>query len=113
MSTANTSVVAGSGNVFEDLGLPDAQDRLAKAKLAQKITAIMRDRQLTQSAAAEILLVDQPKVSALTSGRLSGFSFERLIHFLTLLGQDVEIAVSETPHSRHVGHLKVSLAPTP
>ena len=104
----NTDIVASSGNVFADLSLPDAQERLAKAELARKISAIIRGRRLTQSAAAEILAVDQPKISALVTGRLSGFSFERLIHFLTLLGQDVQITVTDTPRGRHVGQLTVS-----
>ena len=108
MSSTNTDVIVSSGNVFDDLGFPDAQERLARAELARKIGAIIRDRGLTQSAAAEILGVDQPKVSALVTGRLSGFSFERLIHFLTLLGQDVAITVTDAPSSRPVGQLTVS-----
>jgi predicted XRE-type DNA-binding protein len=104
------NVVASSGNVFEDLGLPNAQGRLAKAELARRIGIIIADRHLTQSAASEILGVDQPKVSVLMSGRLSGFSLERLMHFLTLLGQDIEIVVSAEPTSKSVGDLKVRLA---
>ena len=108
MSCTNADIIASSGNVFDDLGFPDAQERLARAELARKISAVVRDRGLTQSAATEILGVDQPKVSALVTGRLSGFSFERLIHFLTLLGQDVTISVANTPPSRPVGHLTVN-----
>ena len=108
MSSTNADIIASGGNVFDDLGFPDAQERLARAELARKIGAIIRARALTQSAAAEILGVDQPKVSALVTGRLSGFSFERLIHFLTLLGQDVAIAVTNTPPSRPVGQITVS-----
>jgi len=107
MSSANADIVASSGNVFDDLDLPDAQDRLAKAELARKIGAIIRDRQLTQAAAAGILGVDQPKVSALATGRLTGFSFERLIHFLTLLGQDVTISVTDTSPEQPVGQITV------
>ena len=111
MSSTNADIIASSGNVFDDLGFPDAQERLAKAELARTISAIVRDRGLTQSAAAEILGVDQPEVSPLVTGHLSGFSFERLIHFLTLLGQDVAITVTATSHSRPVGQLTVSIAP--
>ena len=112
--TSNTDIVASGGSVFfEDLGLPDAQERLAKAALARKISAIIRERQLTQSAAAEILGVDQPKVSALVTGRLSDFSFEHLIHLLTLLGQDVAITVTDTLPSRPVGQLTASLPSAP
>ncbi|MCI0349905.1 MAG: helix-turn-helix domain-containing protein, partial [Acidobacteriales bacterium] len=78
--------VTSSGNVFADLGFPNAEEMLAKAELAQKITAIIERRRLTQVRAAEVLGVDQPKISALKRGRLSGFSLERLVRFLILLG---------------------------
>ncbi len=77
-----TEVYHGSGNVFADLGLPDAEERLAKAELAPQILNIIARRRLTQAQAAELLGIDQPKVSALTRGKLSGFSMERLFHFL-------------------------------
>ncbi len=82
-----------SGNVFADLGFPNAEELLAKAELAHKITAIIQRRGLTQARAAALLGVDQPKVSALKRGRLSGFSLERLVRFLILLGRDVQIVV--------------------
>jgi predicted XRE-type DNA-binding protein len=114
MRSANDNdIIAGSGNVFADLGLPDAPDRLARAELARKIATIIRDRSLTQAAAAAILDVDQPKVSAIVSGRLTGFSIERLMHFLTLLGQDVEIVVSSKPSLEPAGRLTVRLVPAP
>ena len=90
--------IEGSGNVFADLGLPNADERLAKADLAIKITEILRRRRLTQVQAAVVLGVDQPKVSALIRGRLSGFSIERLLRFLLLLGADVSITIH--PHRR-------------
>jgi predicted XRE-type DNA-binding protein len=62
---------------------------------------------LTQTRAAHILRIDQPKISRLLRGQLSGFSTERLIHFLTLLGRDVEITVKPAPRSRRQGHLRV------
>lgn len=113
MSGTDTDIIVSSGNIFEDLGFSDAQERLAKAELAHKIGTVIRDRRLTQTAAAKILSIDQPKVSAIVSGRLAGFSFERLIHFLTLLGQDVAITVTETPPSRPVGQLTVGVARQP
>ena len=85
--------ITGSGNVFADLGFPNAEEMLAKAELAQKITTIIELRRLTQAQAADVLGVDQPKISALKRGRLSGFSLERLVRFLILLGRDVEIVV--------------------
>jgi predicted XRE-type DNA-binding protein len=113
MSGSDIGVTPSSGNAFADLGLPDAEDRLAKAELARQIGAIIRNRRLTQSATADILGVDQPKVSALVNGRLAGFSLERLMHFLTLLGQDVEIVVRNTSSLQSAGRLSVRLAPAP
>ena len=92
---AKADHLVGSGNVFADLGFPNAEEMLAKAELAHKITAIIQRRRLTQAQAANLLGVDQPKVSALKRGRLSGFSLERLVRFLILLGHDVEIVVKE------------------
>lgn len=111
IASDDISIVPGSGNVFSDLGFPDADDRLAKAELARQIAAIVRERQLTQTAAARALGIDQPKVSALVSGRLAGFSLERLASFLTLLGKDVEIVVRERRGSRPIGRLTVLTAP--
>jgi predicted XRE-type DNA-binding protein len=100
-------VIEGSGNVFADLGLANPEERLAKAGLAVRIAAAIRARKLTQARAARILKIDQPKVSRLLRGRLSGFSTERLMHFLTLLGRDVEIIVKAAPRSRRQGRLRV------
>jgi predicted XRE-type DNA-binding protein len=100
--------IEGSGNVFADLEVPRAEEALAKAELAQKIIEIVRSRRLTQIQAAELLNIDQPKISALTRGRLSGFSIDRLLRFLMLLGQDVEIMVKSRPHSRSRARLLVA-----
>jgi len=97
----------GSGNVFADVGLPNPEERLAKADLAIRIAETIRARRLTQTRAAHILKIDQPKISRLLRGQLSGFSTERLMHFLTLLGRDVEITVKAAPRSRRQGHLRV------
>jgi len=100
----------GSGNVFADIDLPNPEERLAKAALAIRIASALRSRKLTQSRAAGILKIDQPKVSRLLRGQLSGFSAERLMHFLTLLGRDVEIVVKPAPRSRRQGRLRVIAA---
>lgn len=97
-----------SGNVFADLNLPDADDLLAKAELAAKIIAEIQRRRLTQSQAAAILGIDQPKVSALKQGKLSGFSIERLIRFLLLLGQDIEINVKGRSRPGRAARLRVA-----
>lgn len=104
-------VEEGSGNVFADIGLPNPEERLAKAGLAIRIAEAIRARRLTQTRAAHMLKIDQPKISRLLRGQLSGFSAERLMHFLTLLGRDVEITVKRAPRSRRQGRLRVTAAP--
>ncbi|MGH2507802.1 MAG: helix-turn-helix domain-containing protein [Ktedonobacteraceae bacterium] len=101
------AVEEGSGNVFADIGLPNPEERLAKADLAIRIAETIRARRLTQTRAAHMLRIDQPKISRLLRGQLSGFSTERLMHFLTLLGRDIEITVKPAPRSRRQGHLRV------
>jgi predicted XRE-type DNA-binding protein len=97
--------IVGSGNVFEDLGHPRPAEALAKAELARKIAEVIAKRRLTQAAAAELLNLDQPKVSALVRGRLAGFSLDRLVRLLVLLGSDVEIVVK--PRARTAGQARV------
>jgi predicted XRE-type DNA-binding protein len=87
------TVQSSSGNVFADLDLDNPEERLVKAELARKISSIIAAQNLTQSEAAMLLDVDQPKVSALVNGKLSGFSTARLFRFLNALGRDVEIVV--------------------
>ncbi|NOJ91881.1 XRE family transcriptional regulator [Corallococcus coralloides] len=101
---------ASSGNVFRDLEVAQPEEALAKAELVGRIADIIVRKKLTQAAAARLLGVDQPKVSALLRGRMAGFSTERLIRFLTLLGSDVQIVVRDRPRSRAPGHLEVITA---
>jgi predicted XRE-type DNA-binding protein len=84
----------GSDNVFANLGIPEPAEALAKAELARQIGLIIEQRRLTQVAAAQLLGIDQPKVSALRQGKLKGFSTERLLRFLTALNCDVEIVLT-------------------
>lgn len=98
-----------SGNVFADLGLPNAEKYMAKAELARQINNIIKSRGLKQTEAAKILDIDQPKVSALSCGRLDDFSIERLIVFLNKLDRDVQIVVKKKPTRRKThGHLSVA-----
>ena len=92
--TDELQVYSSSGNVFADLGLPNADELLIKAALAHQISELIEMRHLTQSEAAKTLGVDQPKVSALMRGKLSGFSTDRLFRFLNALGSNVEIRIS-------------------
>jgi predicted XRE-type DNA-binding protein len=91
-----TRIVKGSGNIFADLGLPNAEQELLKAQLTLQIYRIVKERGLTQAQAGEILGIRQPHVSALMRNRSGIFSVGRLIEFLTALGQDVEIKVKPT-----------------
>lgn len=100
-------VIEGSGNVYADFGYPDAEERLAKARLAMKINQIIADRKLSQRAAAALLGADQPKISLIARGHLRGFSVERLMTYLNRLGQDVEINVYPTPAGRSGSHTTV------
>ena len=93
-------VEVSSGNVFAYLGLSNPEERLLKAELVRKISEIITNLNLTQVQAAEILGIDQPKVSLLIRGRLSGFSTDRLMNYLNKLGSDVEITVKPKPESR-------------
>src|SRR5437899_3023187 len=107
MSRRTIEFEKSTGNVFADLRLPDAEDRLAKAELARKISEILAKRRLSQSDAAALLGVDQPKVSALVRGQLAGFSLERLMRFLNILGRDVQIVVKAKPSNRQRAVLSV------
>ena len=104
---ARVKITMGSGNVFKDLGFPDAEELLVKASLALEIERIIDQRRLTQRAAAKLMGIDQPKVSHIIRGRLEGYSTERLMGFLTALGRDIEIVVRKAPRARRQGRLKV------
>jgi predicted XRE-type DNA-binding protein len=100
MPKQKVDYVVSSGNVFADLGVPNPEEALAKAELANKISVLIRERKLTQAKAARLLGIDQPKVSMLLRGRLTGFSIERLMRFLLLLGQDIRITVQASPRGK-------------
>jgi predicted XRE-type DNA-binding protein len=103
---AQIPVTVGSGNVFADLGFREPEEELTKAQLASLVRQVIARRRLSQVAAAAIMGVDQPKVSALINGRLANFSSERLMHLLTALGQDVDITVKAKPRNRAHGRLR-------
>jgi predicted XRE-type DNA-binding protein len=83
----------GSGNVFADVGLSNAEEHLIKAQLVFKIDTLMKTRKLKQADAAKLFGVKQPDVSKMLHGDFHQFSVERLMRFLVALGQDVEIVV--------------------
>jgi predicted XRE-type DNA-binding protein len=89
-------IESSTGNVFADLGLPHPEQELLKAKLTLQIYRLIKKRGLTQVVAGRLLGIKQPHVSALMRNRSGAFSVERLMEFLTALGQDVEITVRPT-----------------
>ena len=113
-SEGKESVMAGSGNVFADLGLPNAEERQTKVRLALAINQIIEERQLPQTEASHRLGINQPKISALSHYRLEGFSVERLLHFLNALDRDIEIVIRRKPHGRRPARIVVTAAgPSP
>jgi predicted XRE-type DNA-binding protein len=105
-SVADEHFEIGSGNVFADLGLANAEERQAKARLASIVNAIIEQHGWTQAEAAEHLNTHQPVLSALRHGRLKSVSYDRLVDWLVLLGQSVEIRVRPAKHAR----VKVAIA---
>jgi predicted XRE-type DNA-binding protein len=103
-------VKKGSGNVFADLAVPGASEALAKAEIARRIVEILEERGLTQVAAAELLGIDQPKVSALKRGRLEGFSTDRLFKFLNALDRDVEIVIKQETDAAEPAGIRVVMS---
>ncbi|HEY8873731.1 MAG TPA: helix-turn-helix transcriptional regulator [Stellaceae bacterium] len=99
-----------SGNLFADLGLPNSEQELLKAHLTVQIYRLIRGRGLTQTQAAELLGTTQSQVSALMRCRPVSVSVGRLMEFLTILGQDVEVTVRPAP-SQTTGHMSVVVQP--
>ena len=100
MRGRKTKATKGSGNVFADLGLPNPEQEMLKARLTLQIFKLVKERGLTQAQAGEVLGIKQPHVSALMRNRAGNFSVGRLIEFLTALGQDVQITVKPTRKAR-------------
>lgn len=103
-------VTRGTGNVFADLGFPDAVERQAKLHLAYALNQVLDGRKLSQADAAKVLGVTQPKVSALRHYKVAGYSVERLMNLLTALDQDVEIVIRRKPRSRKSARITVAVA---
>jgi predicted XRE-type DNA-binding protein len=95
-------ITPSTGNVFADLGLPDAAEKKAKTKLAVALNNALAERKLRQREAAALLGCTQPEISALANYKLSGFSMGRLMEFLTNLDHDVEISIRKTNHHGNI-----------
>lgn len=105
-----SKITKGSGNVYADLGLADADEMLVKAQLAAKISEIIKVRKLTQTQASTLLGMPQPKLSNMLRGRFRGISETKMLECLTLLGRDVQIVVKPVSRSRKTGHMSVLFA---
>ena len=109
MEPTDTAVERGSGNVFADLGFPDADAHLVKAELVSRIDDIVRDRGLTQTEAARLMGLSQPDVSRLLRGDFREYSLERLLRLLNALGRDIDIVIRK-PSSADGGRLRIAAA---
>ncbi len=116
----NKKVKISFGSVYDDLGYKEPDEMKTKANLIIEISKTIKCKNLTQTAAAKILGISQPKLSELLRGRFRGYSVGRLMKFLTELGKDVDIIVKSTPksrkarvnvyHSNHASHAHASYA---
>ena len=111
MNTSDSTVERGSGNVFADLDVPDADAHLLKAELVSSIDTIVRQRRITQTEAARILGLTQPDVSRLLRGDFRQYSLERLFRLLTALGRDIDIVIRQ-PRSANGGKLRIAATET-
>ena len=109
MSTSDPTVERGSGNVFADLGHPDADAHLLKAELVSRIDGIVRQRGITQTEAGRLLGLSQPDVSRLLRGDFREYSLKRLFRLLTALGRDIDIVIQQ-PCSAAGGKLRIAAA---
>ena len=106
-------VTKSSGNIFADLGLPQAEDLQTRAHLVHQIYSLIKERGLKQKEAAELLGIKQPDVSALMNGRFADFSVDRLLHLLVRLNQSVEIVIRPAPtKGKHKAAIRVSTSYT-
>lgn len=97
---ADNRVEISSGSVYADLGYKDCEEMETKSNLVMEISKSIKRKKLTQTQAAKLFGISQPKLSELLNGRFRGYSIERLIHFLNEIGQDVDIVVKSKPRNR-------------
>lgn len=105
------TVTKGSGNIFRDLGFSEGKsaELILKSSLLQALQDTIKGQAWKQVETAARLGIDQAKVSKLLAGQMAGFSVEHLVHFLSLLGQDVEVTVRQAPRGRRFGTVRSRL----
>lgn len=106
--THEITIEQGSTNVYADLGYADAAEMQRKSQLAAEIARVIKVRRLTQTGAAELLGIDQSKVSRITRGQFRGISEAKLLELMTKLGHDVKIIVG--PVRRRAGKIELQFA---
>lgn len=108
---ARVTVTKGSGNVFRDLGFSEEKSTALtlKSSLLQSIQGTIKRKGWKQVEATGQLGIDQAKVSKLLAGQMAGFSIERLVHFLSLLGQDVEVTARNAPRGKRHGAVRAKI----
>jgi predicted XRE-type DNA-binding protein len=108
------TVTKGSGNVFRDLGFSEEKsaELILKSSLLQALQETIKGRGWKQIETAAQLGIDQAKVSKLLAGQMAGFSIERLVHFLSLLGQDVEVTVRKASRGKRRGTVRARIGKT-
>lgn len=110
MRKKRETVKAGTGDVFVDLGFADAGERKLRVQLAMRLNDLIAEQGLTQAKVAVLFGIPQPHVSDLKHYKLSRFSSERLLRFLTLLDRDVEIVIRRKARGHSSGLVSVSVA---
>lgn len=105
VASTDTAIEVGSSNVFADVNLPEAEQRLSKAKIALYIEKLIQEQELTQAMAAEKMGLTQPDVSLIVRGQLKGFSLDRLLAAVMCLGNDVVINIK--PKADIASHMRV------
>ena len=110
MCKIDTQIEQGSDNIYNDIGMQDAEAMLLKAKLSSKITEIIKHRNLTQNEVVGIAGIPQSTLSNMLRGQFRGISESRMIHCLNKLGQDIEIVVKKSPLNEPIGKTSIIFA---
>ena len=110
MHDEQITVTQGCGNVYEDLGLPDAKEMLVKAQLALSIARIIKSKGLSQKKAGQIIGLSQPKLSDMLNGNFRGISEAKMLECITRLGKDIQIVINPgTRQENSHGHIEVCM----